>query len=157
VRAYWTFTGWDNDDLYEGCHYSGRFALADPNEILYCVEGQLEQTLLTDAAGYDHFATLLGDLLDRITPDHMQEAIDRTGSALLPWFERPEICAAMTELVGENPGATDPTEAQRDIREHLDLFRDQYETRRTFLLERLDGLRHRRLAPATPRTDWPDQ
>ena len=156
VRAYWTFAGWDNDDLYEGCHYSGRFAMVDPNEMLYCVEGTLEKILLSDPAGYDRFAGLLGDLLERVTPDHMQEALDRTGAALLPWFERPEICAAMTELVRENPGAIDPTEAQRDIREHLDVFRDEYESRRTFLQQRLDGLRQRRLAPATPRSDWPD-
>ncbi len=156
VRAWWSFTGWDNDDLYEGCHYSGRFAMVDPNDILYCVEGEVEKILLADPDGYDHFLDLLADLLDRVTPEHMQDALDRTGSALLPWFERPEICAAMTELVGENPAATDPTEAQRDIREHLDQFRDEYESRRSLLLQRIGDLGHRRRAPATPRSDWPD-
>jgi hypothetical protein len=159
VRAYFTFTAWDNDDLYEDCHYSGRFSLDDPNEILYCVEGEVEKILLADAAGYGHFTDLLGALLERVTPDHMQELLDRTGSALLPWFERGDICTAMTELIEDNPAAADPIEAQRDIREHLDLFRDEYESRRTFLLQRLDGLRRpdRRRQPARSRTDWPDQ
>ena len=140
IPEYWTFTAWDNDDLYSACHHGGKFAFVDPNELLYCAESELDYILFADPVVYARYAQLMGDLLDQLTPEHMQEALDRTGAALLPWFERADICQAMTELIGENPGASDPTEAQRDIREHLDLLRDDFVNRRAFLQTRLGDL-----------------
>jgi hypothetical protein len=157
VPEYWSFTAWDNDDLFSDCHYSGKFAIVDPNELLYCVEGELEKILFADPVAYARYAARLGDVLDRLTPERVQQALDQTGAALLPWFERADICSAMTELLDDNPGASDPAEAQRDIREHLDLLRDEYESRRLFLQERLDALGGAAANPSTARTDWPDQ
>ncbi len=140
VPEYWTFTAWDNDDLFSTCHHGGQFAIMDPNQLLYCVEADIDKLLLADPVVYARYAQVMGELLDRLTPDRMQAALDATGAALLPYFERPEICAAMTELVSANPGASEPAEAQRDLREHLDLLHDDYETRRVLLRNRLDDL-----------------
>jgi CotH kinase protein len=157
VPEYWTFIGWDNDDLFSECHYAGAWAMVDPNQLLSCVEGELDRILLSDPAGYLRYRQVMRVMLERVTPDRMQQALDATGAALLPYFERPEICQAMSELVAANPGAAEPTEAQRDIREHLDLLRDQYMSRRTFLLGRLDDLDAGARLHAKPRTNWPDQ
>lgn len=140
VREHWDFSGWDNDDLFTDCHYGGGHSMVDPNQLLYCVEGNLDEILLADPVVYARYVERLSDVLTWLTPERMQEALDRTGAELLPFFERPEICQAMTELVDDNPGADQPAEAQRDIREHLDLTRDEYETRRTLLEGRIDSL-----------------
>jgi hypothetical protein len=140
IPEFWTFTAWDNDDLFSTCHHGGKWAMVDPNELLYCVEAEIDYILLADPYVYGHYTDLMRDLLARLTPERMQEAIDRTGAALLPWFERPEICQAMEELLMANPAAADPIEAQRDIREHLDLLRDQYVSGRAVLQNRLDAL-----------------
>jgi hypothetical protein len=140
IREHWSFAGWDNDDLFTDCHFAGGHAMSDPNQLLYCVEGNLDEILLADPVVYRRYVDRLQDVLDWLSPEKMQEALDRTGAALLPFFERPEICLAMIELLAANPGATEPEEAQRDIREHLDLLRDDYETRRTLLESRIDAL-----------------
>jgi hypothetical protein len=157
VPEYWTFTAWDNDDLFTSCHHGGAHAIVDPNELLYCVEADLDRILFADPVVYARYAEVMSEMLDRLTPDRMQEALDATGAALLPYFERPEICQAMTELTDANPGASDPAEAQRDIREHLDLLHDDYESRRVLLETRLDDLEGAAARPqASPRTNWPD-
>jgi hypothetical protein len=140
VPEYWTFTAWDNDDLFSACHHGGNWAIDDPNQLLYCVEGDIDKILFADPVVYAHYTGVTRQLLDRLTPERMQEALDVTGTALLPYFERPEICAAMTELLASNPAASDPAEAQRDIREHLDLLQGDYQSRRVLLLTRLDDL-----------------
>ncbi|HEU5056012.1 MAG TPA: CotH kinase family protein, partial [Kofleriaceae bacterium] len=157
VPEYWTFTAWDNDDLFSACHHGGKWAMVDPNELLYCVEADIDRILFADPVVYARYADVMSALLDRLTPDRMQQALDATGAALLPYFERPEICAAMTELLSSNPAASDPSEAQRDIREHLDLLRDDYQRRRAFLRNRLADLpaAASSLQPS-PRRNWPD-
>ena len=140
VPEYWTFTAWDNDDLFSACHHGGKWAIEDPNQLLYCVEADIDKILFADPVVYTHYTRVMRRLLERLTPERMQEALDVTGAALLPYFERPEICAAMTELLSANPAASDPAEAQRDLREHLDLLRDDYQTRRVLLETRLDDL-----------------
>ena len=59
----------------------------------------------------------------------------------MPWFERADICAAMTRFVADNPAAVDPTEARRDIRSKLDELKASYATRRALLLERIAAYR----------------
>jgi hypothetical protein len=141
LRDHWEFTAWDNDDLFSNCHYSGNHAVPDPNQLAYCAEGNIDEVLLVDPMMYARYVDRLDELLSRLTPERLQDALDRTGAELLPWFERPEICAAMTELVQDNPGASDPAEAQRDLREHLAALRDQYESRRTLLFDRIEAYR----------------
>lgn len=141
VRPFWSVTGWDCDDLFSECHYASKHAIVDEHELLYCTEGRIDETMFADPVVYARFVDRLEGVLARITPDVVQAALDRTGAGLLPYFARPEICAAMGELLEDNPGAIDPEVAQSDIRDHLDLLLQSYQARRALLLERIDAYR----------------
>jgi hypothetical protein len=141
VRPHWAVTGWDCDDLFDTCHYAGSYAFVDPNELFYCSEGRIDQVLLGDPVLYARAVDELETLLEEVTPDVLQAALDATAAGLLPYFERADICAAMGELLDDNPGAIDPEEAQRDIREHLELLHDSYAARRATLLDRIAAYR----------------
>ena len=137
----WIPTGWDADDLFTPCHYAGNHAIADPHGLLYCAEGRLEKILLADPLLYARYVDTLEALLAALTPERLQRALDTTGAALLPWFERAEICQASVELLEDHPPASDPAEAQRFLRGRLALLRDRYTARRALLLDRIAAAR----------------
>lgn len=133
----YTPMGWDNDDLFADCHYGGAYAFDDPNQLVYCAEGALEKTLLRDPLLYDRYVDTLAAVLDQLTPERVQTALDRTGTDLAPFLSRPEVCAAMIELLATDPEATDPAEAQRATDAALVQLGDDIAARRALLRERI--------------------
>jgi len=133
---------WDMDDAFTDCHHSGEFALPDPNGLVYCAEGDLEKRLLADEAGYARYVDVLEDLLDeRLTPAVFDAAMDRTAAELLPFFDRPEICAAMVELLGVVPGATDPVVARAAVLERVANYKALFRTRSEALKAAVEAYR----------------
>ena len=113
---------WDFDDMFAECHHDGLRALSDPNELLYCAEGKLEYRLLQDRAIYDRYVVALEALIERVSVDRVAQAAQATEDALLPFFDKPEICAAMVELIALNPAAIDCSVARADIADHVEGF-----------------------------------
>ncbi len=131
---------WDMDDLYSACHHGGKHAMLDPHEILYCAEGNLEKSVMLDAAVYARFIHHLENLINEtLTADHVDSALDQTAADLLPFFDDPEVCAAMVGLVAKNPEAVAPETAKADIQSHMDAMRGQYAARRDKLKARIEA------------------
>ncbi len=131
---------WDMDDLYSACHHGGKHAMLDPHEILYCAEGNLEKSVMPDAAVYARFIHHLESLINEtLTADHVDSALDQTAADLLPFFDDPEVCAAMVGLVAKNPEAVAPETAKADIQSHMDAMRGQYAARRDKLKARIEA------------------
>lgn len=129
---------WDMDDLFSACHHSGKHAMEDPHEILYCAEGNIEKAVMIDPAVYARFVWLLEELMnERITADVVDSGLDQTAAALLPFFDDPAVCKAMTVLIKSNPEAVDPAVAKADILAHMDTLRGQYAARRDKLATRI--------------------
>ena len=142
VRDWFSFMAWDMDDLFSKCHHSGKHAMEDPHDILYCAEGNLEKALLADPVVYARFIDILDKMMtEQVTAERVNEALQETESVLLPYFERPEICAVMDVLLKDNPEATDPEIAQADIKGHMDELRQQDQERRGKLAEKIQAYR----------------
>ena len=60
---YHRIMGWDQDDLFAGCHYSGRFAVHDPNRLIECAEAELDRRIFVDPHLYRRYADVLATLL----------------------------------------------------------------------------------------------
>lgn len=119
---------WDMDDLFSACHHNSKHAMDDPFDILFCAEGNIEKAIMTDPAVYARFVDILENMmLHLITKEAVDAALKETESVLLPWFERPDICAAMDVLVKSNPEAIDPEVAQADILDKMNVLRKQYD------------------------------
>ncbi len=134
--------GWDNDDLFSPCHYDGTVAVSDDYELVYCAESELDHLMFVDPVIYARYVDILEELLtEQVTSARFDAAVEYTAARILPYFERADICAAMTRFIAANPGATDPVEAQRDIRARLDELKSNYAARRELLLERITTYR----------------
>lgn len=138
-REWFQVMAWDMDDLFSACHHGGKHAIEDPFNILYCAEGNIEKAVMLDASVYARYIELLEELMDeQLTAAQVDAALDQTAAALLPFFDDPLVCAAMTVLVEKNPGAVDPATAKADIQEHMDALRGQYAARRDKLKTRIE-------------------
>jgi hypothetical protein len=130
--------GWDADDLFSGCHYSGDHAFIDPNQIAYCAEAEIDHVILGDALMYDRFVDKVEQLLTTgLTVADFSAALEKTRADILPWFERADICAASVKLLEANPGATDPMVAQADISQAIDNLDAAFTARHALLLQRI--------------------
>ena len=128
-------TTWDMDDLFSDCHHEGRHAMSDPHGLLYCAEGDLEKGILSDPSVHGRYVDVLEELIvERLTEERLAEALGRTAEDLLGFFDNPEVCAAMVELVESNPAAIEPAVAIQDIRSHMEELVGQYRLRREELL-----------------------
>ncbi|MCP4448067.1 MAG: hypothetical protein GY811_22440 [Myxococcales bacterium] len=132
---------WDNDDLFSECHYNGRFAFADSNELVYCAEAAIDYSLLGDAEVYAHYVDVLEAVLQEVTPERFDAAVGNTEQAIMPILSRPGVSAAMVRLVADNPEAIEPGEAQRDVAVKLGELSSQYRARHAVLLERISSYR----------------
>jgi len=133
---WYRFMAWDMDDLYSDCHHSGKWAMKDPHGMVFCAEGDIELLLLADDVVYARYVDVLEDLiLYRVTEGVFDAALDQTRGALLPFFDRPEICAAMVELLKSNPGASDPEVAKADILDKMGKLKADFLARRGKLLD----------------------
>jgi hypothetical protein len=139
-REWYQVMAWDMDDLFSACHHSGKHAMDDPFDILYCAEGNIEKAVMLDSAVYARFVELLEEMMTvEVTAGQVDTALEETAAVLLPFFDDPKLCAAMTVLVQKNPEATEPATAKADILEHMDKLRGQYAARRDKLLTRIEA------------------
>jgi hypothetical protein len=133
---------WDMDDLFSPCHHNGVVAMPDPWGLLFCAEGNLEKSVLGDPILYDRFVDVLDELVTAgLTAEVFDAAVDEAAAALLPWFDRPEICAAMVELLALDPNAATPAVARADIVAFMDEARAQYQARADLLRSRIAAYR----------------
>lgn len=129
---------WDNDDLFSECHYTGKFAFEDDNELVYCAEAAIDHFLLSDAMVYSRYVdTLENLLLTQVTPERFEAALEATEEAIMPILSKPGVSAAMVRLVEDNPAAIDPDEAKREVMSKLENLRTLYRERHAGLLERI--------------------
>jgi hypothetical protein len=127
---------WDLDDCNESCHHSGKHALVDPFGLAFCAEGDLEKLLLVDPFVYGLFVEELEALLDGpLAPPRIAQAVAAAGEDLLPYFDRPEVCAVMNELLKKNPEATDPAVARADLEQTMQAYVEAMGRRNTLLKE----------------------
>ena len=138
---YFSFMGWDPDDNFAACHYGGSWSIVDPNELLYCTEGNLEHRVLVDPHVYELFAGELEAVLARLDEARFAAITARTEQMLLPFFEDPAIVAASIELHALDPAATTPAGAQAAIRGALERMRAAHASWRATLLERAAAYR----------------
>ncbi len=133
---------WDNDDLFSECHYTGRFAFVDENELVYCAEAAIDSALLSDPILYSRYVDVLESVLEEhVTPDRFDAAVDATEVAIMPILSKAGVSAAMVRLIADNPGAIDPEEAKRDVAAKLESLRSQYRQRHSLLLDRISAYR----------------
>ncbi len=133
IDEYFVTMAWDADDILTECHGGGVNAWVDPWELAFCAEDAVDYTLLEDAETYERFAdTLESVLLDDLDPLAFEAAAVQTGTAIMPFFDRPGVSEAMTEL-----GEPDPAVAKQAIIAHLWSLVDDFETRHDLLLGRI--------------------
>jgi hypothetical protein len=142
AAPWYRIMAWDMDDLYSPCHHGGVVAMPDPWGLLFCAEGNLEKSVMTDPLIYRRYVEVLESMIqEEVTEGVVDAALAQTMSVLFGFFDRPHICAAMTHLIESNPAATDPTVAKADITARMDELRQAYRDRRDLLLARIHAYR----------------
>ncbi len=131
---FYTIHGWDPDDLFSDCHHSGRFALEDPNGLLYCTESVLDHLIFADDIVYARYVDTLDALIATLTPERFSDSAEATRDELLVWFEAQEVRDAMLELLAANPEATDRDVAVGEINDATVRLIASFEANREALL-----------------------
>lgn len=92
---WFSFAGWDLDDIFSECHYEGAYALADRHGLSFCAEAELDDRILADPAAYARYVDRLEQVLADIPDETFAQAAIAAHAALLPYLRRPEVAAAM--------------------------------------------------------------
>lgn len=133
---------WDNDDLFTECHYTGRYAFVDPNELVHCAESKLGHALLSNPDMYARYVDVLEDLLvNKVPPSRFDEAVKKTSDSILPIFDDARISGAMVRLVADVPSAAEPEFAKLELTQKLDELSGKYRARHQLLLTRIAAYR----------------
>jgi hypothetical protein len=141
IGPWFQLMGWDPDDIFNGCHYSGSKAFPDAYDLSYCAEAELDDILLSDPVTYARYVDVLQGVIDAITQQRFRAALDETAAELEVYISRPEIAAAMVELIEDVPGATDPKVALQEIAAEIDALEAALVARRALLQQRIDTYR----------------
>ncbi len=128
VGDWFQVMGWDPDDVFGGCHYSGNLAFDDAYAISYCAEAELDDILLGDPVTYARYVAVLQEVIDAIPPERFRAALDLTEAQLARYMTRPEIAGAMEVTMDE-------------IRAELDGLQADFEARRALYQQRVDMYR----------------
>jgi len=131
---YWRVVGWDSDDLLQPCHHNSKFAMEDPNGVLYCAEGDLDHALLRSDAVYGRFMEQLGLLTTTLTAAAVDEVLDGVKAELFAVLAADETAAAMTKL-----GAKTAAEAHAAIEDNMTAFAAALESRRADLAAKVEA------------------
>jgi len=126
--------GWDSDDLLQPCHHNSKFAMEDPNGVLYCAEGDLDHALLRSDAVYGRFMEQLGLLTTTLTAAAVDEVLDGVKAELFAVLAADETAAAMTKL-----GAKTAAEAHAAIEDNMTAFAAALESRRADLAAKVEA------------------
>lgn len=111
--------GWDLDDLNEPCHNGGFDAISDTCSLTYCAEAQLDQALIRSPEVYQRYLQALSHVLAVLTPEKLQNTMNDVKNELFQIVSDDETCAALVEMVSENPAAVKVGAAQADISAHM--------------------------------------
>lgn len=141
VRDYYQVHGWDPDDLFSACHHNGRFALEDPNGLLYCTESVLDHAIFADADVYGLYVDTLDWLIAELTPERFRSEAESTRNELLAWFAVQEIRDAMVELLEANSLATEHDIAIAEITDATEALIAAFEASRLSLSESIAAYR----------------
>lgn len=139
VTDYYTVHAWDPDDLFSACHHNGRFAIDDPNGLLYCTESVLDHLIFADATVYSAYAVALQEVIESLTVERFTATAEATRDGLLTWFEDDDIREAMVELLEANPEAVDAEVAASEIADATTNLIANFETSRSELLAALEA------------------
>jgi CotH kinase protein len=95
IGDWFSFAGWDLDDIFSECHYEGAYALADRHGLSFCAEAELDDRVLADPAAYARYVDRLEQVLADISDQTFAQAAVAAQAALLPYLRRPEVAAVM--------------------------------------------------------------
>jgi hypothetical protein len=135
VTDYYTIHAWDPDDLFSECHHNSRFAIDDPNGLLYCTESILDHLIFADSDVYSMYVDILDELIAELTVERFSASAYATRDELLEWFEDDDVRAAMVELLAANPDAIDADVAEAEIDDATAELIANFDANRTALLE----------------------
>lgn len=141
VIDYYTIHAWDPDDLFSDCHHGGRFAIEDPNGLLYCTESVLDHHMFAEPIVYDRYVDTLEALIAEVPTDRFRATAESTRDELLAWFEDDEIRHAMVELLEANPDAADQEVASGEITSATETLVERFDANRAALSEAIDTYR----------------
>lgn len=97
-------SGWDQDDLFNACHFTGRASVLDPDGLSHCAEAELDKVLLGDPILYGRYVKTLQAVLARLTPQTFARVVGDVAARLLDGMRDKSVLAAMTELQRMSPG-----------------------------------------------------
>jgi hypothetical protein len=130
---------WDMDDLDSDCHLQSRFAQVDPNGILYCSEGHIDQALLLSAEAYTLFIDHLQQWLDDLLPaEALSNELAAVRSDLFAHLDDHAVCTAMVEISNPDSGIASCEELRAEIDRRIELFIEHIESRRITLQGAID-------------------
>lgn len=141
VGDFYTLQTWDPDDIFSDCHHTGRFAVVDPNELLYCAEGLIDHAMFDEPGLYRRYVEALEQMLAELTPEIFEATTSATLASLTRIFEGADVRAAMVELLSANPAATDRDVAVGELSSATQTLVADYTARRTFLLDKVAAWR----------------
>ena len=95
---FYTIVSWDPDDLFSRCHGGGQYAIDDPNGLLFCTESVIDHSMFADSQFYTRYVTVLESVLDEISQDIFDAALDETVAHLDTYFQSEVIRMAMIEI-----------------------------------------------------------
>jgi spore coat protein H len=95
IGDWFSFAGWDLDDILSECHYEGAYALVDRHGLSFCAEAEIDDRILADPAAYARYVDRLEQVLADISDEMFTQAALAAHAALLPYLRRPEVAAVM--------------------------------------------------------------
>jgi hypothetical protein len=141
VGDFYSFMGWDPEDLFTGCHYEGQYAFPDPWGLAYCAEAELDTIILSDPHLYARYVDALDAVLAVVTEEVFAAATAKTAAALLAVLARADVAAAMVELIDAVPAAADPVVAEAEVRARLARMETSFHNRRAALVQSIAAYR----------------
>lgn len=132
---------WDPENLFQPCHHNGQYAIMDPHQMLNCAESQLDHTMFADPQVYARYVDVLASVLDQVTQEVFDAAIDETVAQLDAYFQRDDVRAAMVEIIEGNRDAATYEGAMEDIREGAQERKLGFAARQTHLRQAIERWR----------------
>ena len=105
-----------------------------------------DHTFFSDPLCYEYYIDILEDVIEkRLTEAIFQAACERTGEELSRFLSRPQISAAMIELIAIQPQAIEPAVAKAEIQNALQELLFNFSRERVKLVERIASYRSARI------------
>lgn len=89
-----SFARWDPEDVFHRCHFMGEHEHKDPWRLSYCAESEIAKLILGDPFTYRLYVDSLERVINKVTTELFQAAIEHTRAALLPLLALPDTMQA---------------------------------------------------------------